>query len=115
MNPFSGIFLSNCSFVLMGGESSKRLHSKASLLKARKTSKDQEEILTCALQSGCSKIGKILRKNLCGSPVLEMLSCNFIKTGLYRRHFPRKQPTFFGQTISQKHLGATDMKGCSLV
>ena len=59
----------------------KRLHSKASSLKTRKASKGQEEILTCALQNGCSKIGKILGKSLCRSPVLETLSCNFIKKG----------------------------------
>ena len=62
MNTFSGTFLSNCSFVLLQVASSKRLHSKTSLLKTRKTSKDQEEILTSALQNDCSKIGKILGK-----------------------------------------------------
>ena len=62
MKTFSGTFLSNCSVVLLRVASSKRLHSKASLLKTRKTSKDQEEILTSALQNYCSKIEKILRK-----------------------------------------------------
>ena len=58
MNPFSGKFLSKYSFMLLWVASSERLHSKATLLKTRKASKDQEEILTCALQNGCSKIGK---------------------------------------------------------
>ena len=35
MNPFSGMFLSNCSFVLFWIASSKRLHSKGSPLKTR--------------------------------------------------------------------------------
>ena len=104
MNSFYGTFL-NCSFVLLWVRSSKRLHSKVSLLKARKASKAQEEILTCALQNGCSKVGKILGESQCWSSVLETLSCNFIKIGLHRWHFPRKLPTFFGQTITQKHLG----------
>ena len=30
-------------------------------------------------------------------------------------HFPRKLQTFFGQSISQKHLGTTDMKECSFI
>ena len=77
--------------------SSKRLHGKASLLKTRKASKEQEELLTCAVQNG-SKVGKILGKRLCQSSVLETF-CNFIKTGLQRRNFPRRQATFFGQTI----------------
>ena len=64
----------------------KRLRSKAFLIKTRKTSKDQEEILSCALQNGCSKIGKNLGKRQCRSPVLEMLSCYFIKTGLHLWH-----------------------------
>ena len=42
-----------------------RLHSKASPLKIRKASKDQEEIFTCALKNGCSKIGKALGESLC--------------------------------------------------
>ena len=87
MNPFSGTFLSNCSFVPLLVASSKRLYSKSGLLNTGKASKDQEEILTFALQNGCSKIGKILGKSLCRNPVLET-SCNFIKTGLHRRHFP---------------------------
>ena len=103
MNAFSGTFL-NCSFVILLVASSKRLHSKASLLKTGKASKVQEEILTCALQNGG-----------CWSPVLEILPCNFIKIGLHRSHFPRKLPTFFGQKVSQKHLGTTDMTGCSFV
>lgn len=38
---------------------SERLHSKASLLKSRKASKDQNDTDACALQNGCSeKIGK---------------------------------------------------------
>ena len=35
--------------------------------------KDQEEILTCALQNGCSKIGKILGKSPCRSPASKTL------------------------------------------
>ena len=104
MNLLSGMYLSSCSFVPLWVASSKRQHSKAYLLKTRKASKDQEGILTCAIQNGCSKIGKILGKSLCRSLVLETLSCNFIKTGLHRWHFPRKIPTFVGQTILQKHL-----------
>ena len=92
--------------------SSKRLHSNAYLLKVRKAPKDQEEIITSALQNDCSKIGKIPRKGQCRGPVFKMLSCNFIKTGLHDRYFSRKPSTFLGQTISQKHLGTTDMKGC---
>ena len=61
MNPFSETFL-NSSFVILSVASSKRLHSEASLLKTRKASKVQEELLTCALQNGGSKIGKILGK-----------------------------------------------------
>ena len=87
MNLFSETLLSNCSFVLLWVASSKRLHSKASLLKTRKVSKDQEGILTCALQNGCSKIGKIPEKSLCRSSVLETLSCNFFKSGFHRWHF----------------------------
>ena len=113
MNPFSGKFLSNCSFVFLWVTSSERLHSKVILLKIRKAYKDQEEILTCALQNGCSKIGKALGESLFRSPVLQKLSCNFIKTGLHRWHFPRKVPIVFGQTISQKHLWTIDWKGCS--
>ena len=74
MNPFSGMFLSNRSFVLLRVASSKRLHSKASLLKTRKTSKDQEEILTSALQNYCSKIGKIIGKK----PMLESCFRNIV-------------------------------------
>ena len=95
MNPFSGTFLNNCSFVLLWVASFKRLRCKASPSKSRKASKNQEEILTCALQNDCSKIAKILGKSLCQSPVLETLSCNFIKTGLQRWHFPRKFVTYF--------------------
>ena len=71
MNSFPGKFLSNCSFVLLWVASSERLHSKASLLKTRIASKDQEEMLTCALQNGYSKIGKALGESLCPSSVLE--------------------------------------------
>ena len=59
----------------------KWLHSKASPLKTREISKGQEEILGFALQNGCSIIGKILGKSLCRSPVLQTLSCNFVKKG----------------------------------
>ena len=76
MNPFSGTSLSNCTFLLLWVAKSKRL-----LLKTRKTSKGQEEILACTLQNDSSKTGKILGKSLCRSPVLETLSCNFIKQG----------------------------------
>ena len=89
--------------------SSGKLHSKACLLETRKASKDHEEILTCALQNGCSKIGKILGKNLCRSPVLETLPCDFIKIGFHHYHFPRKLPACFDQAILQKHLRRTDM------
>ena len=34
----------------------------------------------CSTQNSCSKIGKILGKSLCRSPILETLPCNFIKT-----------------------------------
>ena len=30
-------------------------------------------------------------------------------------HFLRKLQTFFGQSVSQKHLGTTDMKECSFI
>ena len=63
--------------------SSGKLHSKACLLETRKASKDHEEILTCALQNGCSKTGKILGKNLCLSPVSETLPRNFIEIGFH--------------------------------
>ena len=109
MNPFSRTFLSNCSLVRLWVARSKRLHNKASQLKTRKAFKDQEEILTCALQNGCSKIGKIPGKSLCWSLALETLPCNFIKTGLHRWDSSRELSTLFGQTISQKHLRTTDM------
>ena len=79
------------------------------LLKTMKTSKDQEKIHACALQNGCSKIWKVLGKSLCRSPVLEMLSCIFIKTGLHRWHFSRKLPTFwanqFHRNTSERLIG----------
>ena len=90
MNHFSGKFLSNCSFVLLWVGSSERLHNKATLLKTRKASKVQEEILTCALYVLCRS-----PRNVFSRRSLETLSCNFIKTGLHRWHFPRKVPTFF--------------------
>ena len=80
-----------------------------------KASKYMEEILICAVQNGSSRIGKILEKSLCRSPVLETLCCNFVKTGLHRWHFPRKLAPFFGQTISQKHRWTTDWTWCSFV
>ena len=52
---FFGKFLSSCSFVLPWVAGSERLNSKASLLKTRKTSKNQKKILACALENGCSK------------------------------------------------------------
>ena len=55
------------------GEVSEKLHSKDSLLRIRKASKDQKEILACALWNGP-----------CWSPVLKTLPCNFIETGLHR-------------------------------
>ena len=54
--------------------SSERLYSKASPLKTWKASEDQEETLTCPLQNGCSKIGKVLGKSLRRSSVLETFS-----------------------------------------
>ena len=54
---------------------------QASLLKPRKESEGQKEILACGLQNVCSKIGKAQGECLCRSSVLEMLPCNFIKTG----------------------------------
>ena len=87
--------------MLLGVASSKRLHSKAFLLKTRKASKDEEEILICALQNGCSKTGEILGKSQCRSPILETMSCTFMKTGLHRCHFPRKQPTFLAKQFQE--------------
>ena len=60
MNPFSRKFLSNCFFVLIWEASSERLHNKVILLKTREEPKDQEEILTSALQNGWFKIEKAL-------------------------------------------------------
>ena len=114
MNPFSETVLSNCSLVLLWVASSKRLHSNAYLLKARKASKDQEEIITSALQNDCSKIGKIPGKGQCWGPVLKMLSCNFIKTGLHDRYFSSEPPTFLGQTISQNTSERLIWKGVNM-
>ena len=112
MNPFYGTFLSNCSFVHLWLTSSKKLRSFS--VKTRKASKVHKDILTCALQSGCSKTGKILGKSLCRIPVLETLSCNFIKTGLHHWHFPRKLPNFFGQTFHKNTSEQLIWKGVQL-
>ena len=69
MNSFSGKFLSNRSPGLLWLASSKRLNSKASLLKTRKESKGLKEILTCALQNGYSKIGKAEGEPYVGDPL----------------------------------------------
>ena len=79
----------------------KWLQGKASLLKARKASKNQKEILACALENGCSKYGNAQREHLCRSPVLETLPCNFIKTGFHHWYFPKNVPTIFSQATSQ--------------
>ena len=99
--PFSGKFLSNCSFMLLWVKGSERLRSTASLLKTKKASKDQKEILACALENGYAKTGKAQKERLCRSPVLETLSGNFFKTGLHRWYFPKNVPTFFGKATSQ--------------
>ena len=114
MNPFSGKFLSNCSFVLLWAASSERLHSKASLLKARKASKDQKEMLAYALENGRSKTGKAQGVRLCRSPVLETLPCDFIKTRFRCWHFPKNVPTFFGQAILQNNSKRLIGKGVHL-
>ena len=79
MNPFPVNFPSNYTFVFLWVASSERLQSKTTLLKTRKAYKNQEELLICVLQNGCSKIGRSLGESLSQSPVLETLSCNFIK------------------------------------
>ena len=101
MNPFSGSFLSNCSFELLWVAGSERLHSKASLLKTRKASRDQKEMLVCALDNGCCKTGKAQGERRCQTSGLETLPCDFIRTGFHRWHFPKNIPIFFGQAISQ--------------
>ena len=53
-------------------------NNKASLLKTRRASQDQKEILACAQQNSCSKVGKAQGELLCRSPVLETLPSNFI-------------------------------------
>ena len=106
MNPFSGKFQSNYSFVFLGVADFERLH--------RKASKDQKEILVCALQYSCSKLGKAQGERLLRSPVLESLPCNFIKTGLHRWHFPRNVPTFLDQAISQNTFKILIGKGVHL-
>ena len=40
--------------------SSEKLHSEASLLKTRKASNDQKEIISCSLQNSCSILGKAI-------------------------------------------------------
>ena len=81
----------------------------------KRKSEDQKEIFTCALQNGCSEIGKAQGERLCRSPVLETLPTSFIKAGLHPWHFSRNVLTFFGKIISQKYLWTTDWKGCSFV
>ena len=80
MNFFSGKFLSNVFRAPVSGKFQKT-KQQASLLKPRKESEGQKEILACGLQNGCSKIAKAQGECLCRSPVLEMLPRNFIKTG----------------------------------
>ena len=82
--------------------SSERLHSKASLLKTRKASKNHKEILAGTLGNDCAKTGKAQRERLCWSPVLEMLPCNFIKTGFHGWHFLKNVPTFSAKKLIHK-------------
>ena len=59
---------------------SERLHSKASLLKTSKGSKDQKETPACTLRNGGCKTRKAQGERLCRSHVLGMLPSDFIKT-----------------------------------
>ena len=101
MNPFSGKFLSNCSFVLLLVAGSERLHTKTSLWKARKAPKDQKKIFACALENGYPETGKAQGERLCRSLVLETIPCDLIKIGFHHWYFLKNVPTFFGQAISQ--------------
>ena len=62
-----------------------------------------------------SKIGKILGKSLCWSPVLETLSCNFIKTGLHGRHFPRNYRLFLVKQFHKHISERLTLKGIHLL
>ena len=105
MNHFLASFwITVFFFVVLWVASSERLHSKASLLKTRKASKNQKEILACTLGNDCSKTGKAQRERLCRSPVLEMLPCNFIKTGFHGWYFLKNVPTFSAKLLHKIHM-----------
>ena len=82
---------------------SERLSRKAFLLKSRKVSKDQKEILACALQNGCLKfISKAQGKCPCCNLVSETSHWDYIKMRLHVWHCFRNISTFFSYKMFLK-------------
>lgn len=89
------------------------MYSKAYLLKIGKTSKDQTQTFTRALQNSFSEKNQHdLRKmsESCFSNDkrrfsndTQRLPCDFAKKGLHHGHFPRNVPTFLKTAFKQNN------------
>ena len=83
---------------------SRRLHSKASLLKMRKYQKIRRKYSHVLYKIASPK----------SESCFENGTSNFIKTGLLRWQLPRNVPTFFSQAISQNTFQQLIGKGAHL-